>query len=163
MNRLSVFVLMLGLFTVIGIIGCGDSDDGPTGPTLSVPHDLVAVPVSSNSIALEWVDEDMVGSGFHVERGSGANWTQIAELHFDLRTYTDTELEEGTTYQYRVKTYGRESESAPSNTAEATTLPLTPSELNAERMSGSSIALSWTNITEIGAACRQVQTSTALQ
>lgn len=144
MNRLSVFVLILGLFTIGGLIGCGD-DEGPTGPTLNVPHDLVAVEISSNSITLEWVDEDMIGFGYRVERKLGANWTEIADLESDIRTYTDTELAEGSTFEYRVKSYNHNSESSPSVNMAATTLPNTPTGLSAERISGNSIGLAWTD------------------
>jgi|GEM_PF-4145607 len=150
MNRFSVFVLILGIFTIGGFIGCaGDDDNGPVGPTLTVPHDLVAVPLSSSSISLEWIDEDANGLGYRVERGSGADWTEIGEVNFDVTTFTDEDLDEGTTYQYRVKSFGRDGDSAPSVTATATTLPFSPSSLNAMRLSGSSISLSWTNRSEM--------------
>ena len=149
MTKSSVFIIIFSLFIVVGFIGCGD-DEGPTTPSISPPTGLTAEPISSGSIALNWVDKDMVGLGYFVERSTGGEWIQVAELEIDIHSFNDSGLEEGTTYQYRVKIFGINFESAASATATATTLPSAPSRLSAERVSTSSIAISWTNVSNVG-------------
>jgi hypothetical protein len=84
-------------------------------PALATPNGLTATDATSNSIALKW------------ESASGAekynifrNGNKVADV--SLTSYTDTDLNSGTTYRYQVSSVRGSQESSKSNEAEATTL-----------------------------------------
>jgi hypothetical protein len=95
-----------------------------------------------------WNDNSNNETGFKVERSkNGTNFTQIATVNANVTTYASTGLSTNTTYYYRVRAYNNKN-SAYSNTANATTLPnspTAPSGLLADAVSQTQINLSWTD------------------
>jgi hypothetical protein len=60
--------------------------------------------VNASSISLSWKDESSNETGFQIERRTNAqNFKIISTTQPNTISYTDTELLEGTTYEYRIK------------------------------------------------------------
>jgi hypothetical protein len=92
----------------------------PTVPT--APTSLAASTQSSSTIVLTWADKSNNETGFKVQRSQdGVNWSEIASLGGNVTSFTNTGLNAGTKYSYRVYAYYSVGNSAFSNTASATT------------------------------------------
>ncbi|MBI3910466.1 MAG: fibronectin type III domain-containing protein, partial [Armatimonadetes bacterium] len=121
--------------------------------TLAAPPDaptnLTATAVSASQIDLAWTDGASNEDGFKVERSTdGTSFTQIATVGVNVASYSDTGLSAATTYYYRMRAYNAGGDSAYSDTADATTLPLPPGDpsgLAATAVSSSQIDLAWTD------------------
>jgi hypothetical protein len=97
---------------------------------VNIPTDLSSNALSDGTIELTWVNNADNQTGFKLDRmdpASGA-FAEIAELGPGITTYTDTQLEEGTEYTYRLAAYNTETESDYSNTTSATTIIVSVSE-----------------------------------
>jgi hypothetical protein len=82
------------------------------------PTDLTAEVLADNSIALSWFDNAGDESGYYLERATGESpFSQIASLPADAAAFTDTGLEPGATYTYRVRAWSDSGLSGFSNTA----------------------------------------------
>lgn len=95
----------------------------PAAP--DAPTNLVATAVSRSQINLTWTDNADIETGFRIERCKGSactNFTQIATVDENVKSYSNTKLTAKTTYSYRVVAYNASGTSAYSNTATATTL-----------------------------------------
>ncbi len=91
----------------------------------AAPSSLTATAISSTRIDLAWHDNSSTETGFTVERalaGSGA-WSQITTVGANVQSYANTGLASSTSYDYRVRAYNAQGNSAYSNIATATTLP----------------------------------------
>lgn len=88
----------------------------------ATPANLTGVPVSSSSIQLSW-DQVADEYSWKIERSSAgaALWQQIAELSWDITTFTDTGLAAGTAYDYRIRASNDAGDSAYSASASAAT------------------------------------------
>lgn len=85
----------------------------PTRPT-----NLTADTIDSNSIALGWADNADDESGYYVERAIGNDaFVQVATLPTNSTSYTDTQLQAGLTYSYRVRAWNSNGNSSFSNEA----------------------------------------------
>jgi hypothetical protein len=96
------------------------------GP-VPAPTNLTATAISDSQIDLEWDDNSSNEEGFIIERSDdgGGSWTQIHDTAApNVTTYSDTGLDAGTTYWYRVYAYNTTdgTVSSYSNVASATTL-----------------------------------------
>jgi fibronectin type 3 domain-containing protein len=107
--------------------------------------------VSGNQINVSWTESTAGVNGFFLERALGgiAAYTQIAQFGGSAASYSDSGLNPGTTYYYRMRAFatsggGLSSYSTPVN---ATTLtpPAAPSGVTATAVSASQINLTWTN------------------
>lgn len=122
----------------------------------AAPSGLVATGISRSEIDLSWVDNATTESGYRVESSTdaGQSWSMVSTLPANSASYRVSNLLAGTSYAYRVVATNEAGTSAPSNTAQATTLPPPPSAptgLTAVAVSPTEIALSWvdTSTTEI--------------
>jgi|GEM_PF-1391424 hypothetical protein len=136
--------LMVLLFTT-----CEDRKrSNPFDPEVDLdawaPSDLQVFIISDSDIKLTWTQEEERISGFRIDRKAGSeSFTQIAQVGKDVTEYTDTGLNYGTDYTYRVKAFSDENESgyAMSNT---TTMSIpSPSNLTATPIDDQSIQLTW--------------------
>ena len=94
----------------------------PTPPP-SAPTGLTATVGGSTRISLAWSNVSNE-TGYRIERSSGGGaFAQVGTTGVNVVTFTDTSLSAGTAYTYRVKAINAGGDSAPSNTAQATTLP----------------------------------------
>jgi YVTN family beta-propeller protein len=93
------------------------------GPPPTAPSGLEAETSGDTEIELTWNDNSSDESGFKIERREDEEnaFVQVAKVDDDTESYTDNELEGGTTYHYRIRSYNEAADSEASDTAEATT------------------------------------------
>lgn len=89
----------------------------------SAPSGLEAEIIDNNEIELTWNDNSTDELGFKIERREDEKdaFLQVAKVDEDTESYTDNELEGGTTYHYRIRSYNEAADSVASSSAEATT------------------------------------------
>jgi titin len=139
----------------VNTAGKSDGSNVTEGKTLPAapadPSDLTATAVSQTEIQLAWHDNSGNESGFKIERstdafGTPANVVQIAVVGAGVTSYSDTGLNIGTHYWYRVRAYNTGDDSGYSNTADAATFPTAPTGptgLTISVQSSSTLVLSW--------------------
>lgn len=94
----------------------------PAAAIPNAPSELIAMAVSESRINLSWKDNSDCEDGFVIERSvDGSHYEPLVMLGDNIKEYTDTDLENETTYYYRVRAYNTLGESENSNTASATT------------------------------------------
>ncbi len=113
-------------YQVRAINSAGNSDysnEADATTILAGPSKLSAVDASTSKINLSWADNSSYESGFQIERktGTGATYSQIADIAADQTSFSDTGLNKATTYYYRVRAYDTDEDSDYSNEADATT------------------------------------------
>jgi PKD repeat protein len=94
-------------------------------PVPAAPSSLTATATSSSQVNLAWTDNASNEDGFKIERCSGtncSNFTQVATVSANVRSYSNTGLSKNTVYTYRVRSYNSFGNSGYSNTAAARTL-----------------------------------------
>jgi len=124
----------------------------PTTPP-AAPTNLTATAVSSSQINLSWTDSDTTESGFKIERCTGANcgdFAQIATVGANVTNYFRHRAHGFTSYNYRVRAYNSFGDSSYSDPVTAETQappapPNAPSNLIASAVSSSQINLAWTD------------------
>jgi hypothetical protein len=88
-------------------------DDATTQECLPfyAPSNLIATVASESQIDLTWQDNTSDETAFHIERSPNGStgWQEIATVGANVTGYSDTGLEFGTVYYYRVRAY-RESD-----------------------------------------------------
>ncbi len=86
------------------------------------PTDIAAQPINASKIKLTWRDESKYETAYIIERKQGAgSFTTIATLSPNVDLYEDTQLQAGTTYEYRVISKGKNGALAPIISVTATT------------------------------------------
>lgn len=120
----------------------------PITGTPSAPTNLTATAYSTNQINLAWKDNAADETGYRVEQSTDGSttWTVKATLDSNSTSYSDTGLNAGATYWYRIIASNNTGDSGPSNTASATTLlapPTAPTGLSATASSSTQINLNW--------------------
>ena len=115
----------------------------------SAPNTLVASPASGTQINLSWIDTANNESGYVVQRSSNpaGPFATIGDVGPGQTTYMDTGLTPNTTYYYQVFATNSAGNSAPTNTANATTPipPPTPTNAQAVAITSTTISMTWTN------------------
>ena len=123
----------------------------PSSPP-SAPSWLRTTATSASQMNLQWDDNSNNETGFKIERKQGCcgSWTQVATVGTDVETWSDTSLQCGTTYAYRVWAYNGGGDSGKTNEAAATTsscppssMPACPTWLRTTTASSSQINLQW--------------------
>lgn len=94
----------------------------------AAPSNLSASVVSGDQIDLAWTDNSSNEDGFYVYRAQASgtttdDYTQVADLAADTTSYSDTGLEDGEQYFYRVASYTSSDESLSGEVSATTTLP----------------------------------------
>ena len=123
----------------------GYATSNTTNTSFPSPTNLIATPVDDQSIQLTWTDNCSFESGFRLERSTGGDYSQIAEVEADITEFTDTGLNYGTDYTYRVKAFTDENESAYATSNTITMSIPSPSNLTATPIDDQSIQLTWTD------------------
>ena len=126
---------------------------GTGGNPPAAPGNLAATAVSSTQINLTWTDSDNTETGFKIERCTGVecvDFAQIATVGANITSYSNAGLTASTSYSYRVRAYNTAGDSDYSNTITAATqaapaLPAAPTNLVAAAFSKSQINLTWTD------------------
>jgi hypothetical protein len=101
------------------IAGPGPWSDTPDFTIIVAPTDLVLQITGSDEITLTWTDNSSVEDGYVIERKQSPDtvYSVLDTLKGSGNEYTDTNLEQGQTYTYRVKAYKDSAESDYSNEA----------------------------------------------
>lgn len=113
------------------------------------PSNLAASAASGDQNDLSWDDNANSEDGFYVYRAqssgsTASDYTQIADLPADTTSYSDTGLEDGERYYYRVSAYNSVGESDLSNEADATTTLPSASDVTLDDSNEGEITVSWT-------------------
>ncbi len=88
----------------------------------ATPSGLGAFTISSSQINLAWTDNSSNESGFKIERSpDGSSWTQIYLTAANAISYSNTGLQAGAPYFYRIRATNGAGDSGYSNTASART------------------------------------------
>lgn len=135
-------------FNAAGNSPYSDSDEVTMPAPPTAPTTLAATPSSTSQIDLTWTDTAANEEGFRVERCTGTaaactagSYTQIALLSANTTAYASTGLAGSTTYSYRVIATNASGDSAPSNTATATTAtPCSPAAIAGQPQSGTIVS-----------------------
>ncbi len=113
----------------------------PSAP--AAPSNLGVKAVSQSQINLWWVDNSGNEDGFKIERsstGTSDDWSPLPKVGANVTSYSNTGLNWGMTYHYRVRAYNAGGDSGYSNTANATTDACEPSALAAPSDLGVTVA-----------------------
>jgi hypothetical protein len=115
--------------------------------TPAAPSNLTTIAVSQTRIDLAWTDNSNNESGFKIERSlDDIIWTQVATVSTNITSYSNSGLDCGTDYYYRVRGYNAGGDSDYSNIAGSVTVvcvPAAPSNLTATPVSQTQISLAW--------------------
>jgi hypothetical protein len=74
---------------------------------LAAPTDLVATAISGTEIDLTWNDGGVLLDGISIERSPGGaeTWVEIDTVAAGVEAYSDSGLDTGTTYDYRIRAF----------------------------------------------------------
>jgi len=123
-----------------------------TGYQLQPPAPLNAA-TSYTSVGLTWSDNSAVEDGFYVERkvgacDSGNPWVLIITASSNVTSYSDTLLNVGSQYCYRIQAFRNNGEASVWTETVTTTLsPSAPSGFTATAANTTQVNLSWTDNT----------------
>jgi hypothetical protein len=93
-------------YRVVAVRAAGDT--GPSNvatifTTPAAPTSLSAAQVADNAVNLAWTDNAAFETGYRVDRATdGVNFATIAALPANAGTYTDSLLQMGTTYTWKI-------------------------------------------------------------
>ncbi len=142
---------------LLGLSCSNGGGGGPTGPSESpprVPSDLQIASTSPLGITILWRDRSSDETGFQIERSAGGtgSFAKLDTVRSNVTTYSDTRnIEAGTTYYYRVRSYVRSSLSEPSPTVwaiaaenQSPTPPVATNPTNGARdLDAGTVTLQW--------------------
>ena len=115
---------------------------------VAAPANLTASVISASQVNLAWTDQSANEAGFTIQRSTdgGSTWVNLATLPTNATSFSDTAVQGGVMYLYRVYAEGAAVNSAYSNTASATIVPSAPTGLVAAGVSTSQINLTWLDV-----------------
>jgi subtilisin family serine protease/fibronectin type 3 domain-containing protein len=139
------------IYRVVAYNAAGDSGGSNEASIVvtrppAAPANLTAVASSSSQMNLTWADASSNEAGFRVYRSVNAGaFTQVASLPAGTTSYTDSGLQPGTAYGYRITAFNDVGESNPAAITVTTpgSVPATPGSLIATAVSASQVNLSW--------------------
>lgn len=114
-----------------------------TAPT--APSDLKTIANSTSKIQLKWEDNSQYEGGFTIERKSKNGTIKRFSVGVNEESFTDSKLDDGTEYIYRVLAFNVAGDSQNSDTSSATTPLAIPTNLKAEEKSTTTIQLTWSD------------------
>ncbi len=124
-------------------------DSTPSAPATA--SNLAAAAVTPTRVDLIWKDNAYDESGYRIERkldGDPGPFVPVGTVGQNVTTYSDTGLNSGSTYDYRVIALNAGGDGAASNQASANTLnvvPLTPTNPGTTVLSASRVRVDWTD------------------
>ena len=147
----SIYYYRVKAFNAAGESAYSNVDTGSTSqPVPQAPSGLAVTAISTSELHLDWDDNSSDETGFIIERRSGGSgaFSRIDSVGIDTSQFTDSGLQAGSLYQYRIAAYNEGGVSAYSNIEGAQTiehLPDPPANLNAVTQSAFSISLTWSD------------------
>ena len=114
--RVERFLAGVAAVCAVALLSCDGDNGPPTAPAEAPPRppaDLHVTATSASAISLAWRDLSTGEIGFRIERSVGgtASFAQRDTVAQDQTAYTDSQVETGLTYHYRVRSYGRTGQS----------------------------------------------------
>jgi fibronectin type 3 domain-containing protein len=92
------------------------------GEIPQAPAELTVTRIRASYIILAWIDNANNEAGFYLERSAdGATFNRIATMASNTTEFKDKNLEQGTTYWYRIQAFNADGVSEFSNTVSGTT------------------------------------------
>lgn len=138
--------------TAVKVAGFRVSGTAPTPTLPAAPSGASIQSAAYNKVTIGWTDNSTNETGFKVQRSAdGVNFTEIATLGADTRTFADATVAARTTYYYRVRAYNSAGTSAFSNTVSVATpdvtvsLPPAPTGLTVQGAVYNKVTLGWTD------------------
>lgn len=140
-------------FTLGGSNGAtlGGSSGGLLGETLpGVPINVAVLSKTDSSIEISWDYADDNDDHIKVWRATSSgstksDYTHVATVDYPDSTYTDTGLNEGTTYYYRLSAVDVDQESGLSSEVNSTTDLNAPTNTSATVVANDQVDLTWTD------------------
>ncbi len=124
----------------------GYATSTPTSTSFPPPTSLTATPIDDQTIHLTWTHNCDFEEGYRIERKSGSSsFEQIAEVIDNIFELTDTGLNFGAEYTYRVKAFTETNESGFVTSTPTTTSFPVPTNLTATPIDDQTIHLTWTH------------------
>ncbi|MFT3788022.1 MAG: PA14 domain-containing protein [Tepidisphaeraceae bacterium] len=130
-----------------------DTSGSPQAP--AAPTGLTATAATGTRVDLAWDDNSTNETGFKVERRLvGGTFAQIGTVAANVKTYADTTVTAGNSYEYRVRATTGSLDSSYSGTASVTTpggtggVPAAPSGVTLQLVStsaGPNVRVNWTD------------------
>ncbi|NPV89206.1 MAG: hypothetical protein HPY50_00325 [Firmicutes bacterium] len=116
-------ILVKGLLICLVLLSSLLVPDAAMAARPDAASHLIAVAGDATSIALSWRDNSDDEDGFRILRETEVEgvYVEIAEVAANRTNYGNINLKPGTHYSYRVNAFNDDGDSAPSNTASATT------------------------------------------
>ena len=117
---------------------------------LLIPTGLTATAISSSQINLTWTDNSSSESGYKIEHSPVDNlhYSEVESVGPNVTAYSDTGLNEGTKYYYRVRAHNAITISGYSSAKNATTffnILVAPSGLTITTLQSAKIIIAWTD------------------
>lgn len=113
--------------TAMTVAAFRSSTSSGASPLPASPTGLAAQSSSYDQVMLSWSDNSSNETGFKLERSTnGVDFSEIATLGTDVKTYADTTVSSKSTYFYRVRAYNSAGVSGYSGTINVTTPDLPP-------------------------------------
>lgn len=118
----------------------------------AAPDGLAVTGFTDTAVSFSWASNSSNHTGFSIERSPDGDtgWAERDTVAADVTTYTDTGLDPGTAYFYRVRAFNLDGYSDYSNTASATTYAaLLVADFSAQPVRGfAPLRVSFTNLSE---------------
>ncbi len=113
--------------------------------TMLAPTNLTVQTVTSQ-VTLSWTDNSQSEDGYSIERrqGSTGQFVKVSDVNRNISTYTETPLNDGTKYFYRVFAFNTNGNSALSNEVNTVTAMLAPTNLSVQTVNSQAV-LNWTD------------------
>ncbi|MBI5729858.1 MAG: fibronectin type III domain-containing protein [Ignavibacteriales bacterium] len=113
--------------------------------TMLAPTNLTVQTVNSQ-VTLNWTDNSQGEDGYTIERkqGSTGQFVKVSDVNKNVSTYTETPLNDGTKYYYRVYAFNSNGNSGFSNEVNAVTPMLAPTNLTVQTVNSQAV-LHWTD------------------
>lgn len=114
-------------------------------PVPSTPTALSVEIVDANELLLKWVDS-IAESGYRIQRRTEDpnSWSDIVELSANVTSYSDTTVEEGTEYWYRVIAFNEIGDSIPTSSVKK--IPMQIVHIFSDDFDPSWDSLIWSNV-----------------
>jgi hypothetical protein len=121
--------------------------------TPSTPANVTAISTSSSSVQINWNPSSESGgtiTSYAVSRSSGGSFSPLTTLSAPSTGYTDTTVQPGAQYTYRVTATDNTSQTSAAGTSNKVATPTIPGGVTATATSPTSVQLDWTASTEAG-------------
>lgn len=125
----------------------GFSNTASDTTTIPAPSNLSPTGVTDTSVSLSWTINSDNETGFDIDYSTdgGSSWTNGPNPAAGATSYEVTGLQEGTTYTFRIRAIGEDTNSGFSNNATDTTTIPAPSNPSATETGHTSIDFTWTD------------------